>query len=155
MTGMKRKANAFTLIEILVVIAIIGALTGILLPNFMAARERSRDAQRKSDLKQLQKALELYKLDQNPPIYVTEGSVANTFPSTGSTWSSGSTVYMRKVPGDPKTITPTPYSYDRTGTGITYVLCACLENRSDPDGAAGNCAGYTCSSNWKYEITEP
>ena len=61
--------RGFTLIELLVVVAIIGALSSIMLPNFMAARERARDSQRKSDLKQLQKSLELYKLDQALPAY--------------------------------------------------------------------------------------
>jgi general secretion pathway protein G len=56
--------KGFTLIELLVVIAIIGMLSALLVPNFMGARERARDAQRKSDLKQIQKALEMYRQDQ-------------------------------------------------------------------------------------------
>jgi general secretion pathway protein G len=60
--------KGFTLIELLVVIAIIGMLSALLVPNFMGARERARDAQRKSDLKQIQKALEMYRQDQNPPL---------------------------------------------------------------------------------------
>ncbi|PIU36636.1 prepilin-type cleavage/methylation domain-containing protein, partial [Candidatus Roizmanbacteria bacterium CG07_land_8_20_14_0_80_34_15] len=58
--------HGFTLIELLVVIAIIGSLSALFLPNFMAARERARDTQRKSDLRQIQKALEMHKQDQSP-----------------------------------------------------------------------------------------
>ena len=61
--------KAFTLIELLVVIAIIGSLSALFLPNFMAVRERARDSQRKSDLKQIQKAFELYKQDQTPTAF--------------------------------------------------------------------------------------
>jgi prepilin-type N-terminal cleavage/methylation domain-containing protein len=56
----KRKTG-FTFIEILVVVAIISILTTILVANYNAARENSRDKIRKSDLKSLQLAIELYK----------------------------------------------------------------------------------------------
>ena len=62
---MKNK-SAFTLIEVLVVIAILAGLVAILFPNFMDVRERARDSQRKSDLKNYQKALEFYKDNQSP-----------------------------------------------------------------------------------------
>ena len=52
--------KGFTLIELLVVIAIIGLLSSIVLESVNAAREKARDARRISDLKQLQKAVELY-----------------------------------------------------------------------------------------------
>jgi len=52
--------SAFTLIELLVVMALIGTLATLLLANFNAARERARDAQRKSDLRNIQTALRLY-----------------------------------------------------------------------------------------------
>lgn len=57
----KNKFNkGFTLIELLVVIAIIGLLSSVVLASLSSARIKSRDARRKSDLKQIQTALELY-----------------------------------------------------------------------------------------------
>ncbi len=56
-----RSGKGFTLIEVLVVVAIIGILTAILIANYNDARKNSRDKIRKSDLKSLQLALELYK----------------------------------------------------------------------------------------------
>src|SRR5262245_33050028 len=48
-----KKTTAFTLVELLVVIAIIGALVALLLPAVQAAREASRLAQCKSNLRQI------------------------------------------------------------------------------------------------------
>ena len=52
--------SAFTLIEILVVIAIIGVLSSIVLMSISQARAHSRDKARISDLAQIQLALKLY-----------------------------------------------------------------------------------------------
>lgn len=148
--------KAFTLIELLVVIAIIGSLSALFLPNFMAARERARDSQRKSDLRQIQKAFELYKQDQ------TDSSFPADLPTAGDCWSSvaGCTgnIYMNKFPSDPNR-TPNNYYYVLGTDSTTYVLCACLENKADSDGTAGDCdASYTCGTDANrkyYKITQP
>jgi prepilin-type N-terminal cleavage/methylation domain-containing protein len=62
---MKRNGHAcrqagFTLIELLVAISIIAVLSAILLPNFMSARERARDAQKIQNLYAIKNALRLY-----------------------------------------------------------------------------------------------
>lgn len=150
--------NGFSLIEILVVIAIIGGLTSILLPNFMGVRERARDAARKSDLKQIQKALEMYKLDKTPPSYPATAA----FPAAGTKWENTtlSVTYMNKVPGDPnRTIPSSSYSYiSPVGTdSLKYILCACVENVADTEAVPGNCVDgtYICAMGKKYVLTEP
>lgn len=151
--AMKQYKFGFTLIELLVVIAIIGSLSAMLLPNFMAARERARDAQRKSDLKQIQKALELYKQDKQPVAFPTARPVG------GSEFKNTTTnsVYMNKFPVDPNKASPNDYYYTFDNDTLTYTLCACLENKADPDGIAGDCEGtsYKCSSGKKYVVTQP
>ncbi len=144
--------KAFTLIELLVVIAIIGSLSALFLPNFMAARERARDSQRKSDLKQIQKAFELYKQDQTPT------TLPATLPTSNVCWSSAAgctgNIYMNKFPTDPNA--GRDYYFLVNNTNLTYTLCACLENKADPDGTTGNCAAsYTCSSGKSYVVNQP
>lgn len=147
--------KGFTLIELLVVIAIIGTLSAMFLPNFMAARERTRDSQRKSDLRQIQKAFELYKQDQ------ADSSFPASLPTISQCWSSivscAGNIYMNKFPADPnRTDNGGSYFYLRGDDFVTYTLCACLENKADPDGTSANCdTGYTCSSGKSYVVNQP
>jgi len=63
--------KGFTLIELLVVIAIIGVLSSVVLQNLNVARAKARDAQRKTELRQLVSGLEQFYLDNGyyPPHY--------------------------------------------------------------------------------------
>ncbi len=54
------KTRAFTLIELIVVIAIIGFLTTLAFTSFSGARIQSRDQKKISDLSEIQLALEQY-----------------------------------------------------------------------------------------------
>ena len=149
--SMKQSKQGFTLIELLVVIAIIGSLSVLFVPNFMAAREKARDTQRKSDLKQIQKAFELYKQDQSPV------TLPNGLPATGSCFSSSAgctgNIYMTHFPGDP--LPSFHYTYIFDNTNLTYTLCACLENKADPDGVNAPCTGFACSSGKSYVVNQP
>ena len=56
---MLRHSGGFTLVELLVVVAIIGMLAGLVVANVGSARSKARDAARQSDLRTLQTAIEL------------------------------------------------------------------------------------------------
>ncbi len=62
---MKRRKKGFTLIELMIVIAIIAILAAVLVPNFMRAREASRLTACKSNLKNISTAVETYSNDND------------------------------------------------------------------------------------------
>ena len=61
--------HAFTLIELLIVVAIIGILAAIAVPNFLNAQIRAGVTRVKADFRTIMTALETYRLDNNdyPP----------------------------------------------------------------------------------------
>jgi len=77
---MKLNLNrAFTLIEMLVVISLIGILAALALASFGGAQKQARDATRKSDLKQYQTALEMYGNLTNGLFPSSAGSTIDAF----------------------------------------------------------------------------
>ncbi|MFH1982590.1 MAG: prepilin-type N-terminal cleavage/methylation domain-containing protein [Pseudomonadota bacterium] len=60
---MRNNDKGFTLIELMIVIAIIGILAAIAIPNFVSYRQRSYDAASLSDMKNMMTAQEAYFVD--------------------------------------------------------------------------------------------
>jgi prepilin-type N-terminal cleavage/methylation domain-containing protein len=58
-------AKAFTLIELLIVVAIIAILAAIAVPNFLEAQVRAKVSRVKSDMRTIATALESYQVDNN------------------------------------------------------------------------------------------
>ena len=55
-----KQSDAFTLIEMLIVIVIIGILAAALVPRLQSVQSRARDTKRKADMRQLFNANEVY-----------------------------------------------------------------------------------------------
>jgi type II secretion system protein G len=66
---MKSTRQAFTLIELLIAVAIIAILAAIAVPNFLSAQTRAKVSRAKSELRTLTEALEAYAVDHSiyPP----------------------------------------------------------------------------------------
>jgi general secretion pathway protein G len=120
---MKKNKKGFTLIELLVVIAIIGLLSTLAIVALNSARQKSRDAKRVADIKQIQTALELYYNDNfGYPAAVTQGNSI----------TEGGITYMAQVPEAPTpedgdcTSAENIYTYTQDDSGSSYSLDYCL-----------------------------
>ena len=87
------KHRAFTLIELLIVVAIIGILAAIAVPNFLNARIKAGVARCKADMKAAIDALEMYRLDNGKYIRTMSGA-SELFQLTTPT------AYLSSVPKD-------------------------------------------------------
>lgn len=161
-----KSKKGFTLIELMVVIAIIGLLTAILFANFTNIQKRSRDGQRKTDLRTIQHALELYRADQGSYPTGIYGGTNCPAGSPNGLCSTSSSVYMQKVPGDNQGTNYWNcgnYWYSSASPYTTYTLSACLENTSDndpntgglPSGAPAAGCTATCASGKYYTVMNP
>lgn len=105
-----RKGQAgFTLIELVIVVAILGILTLILIPNFLRARSSSKLATCQLDLRNIAAGLELYYVENQN--YPTVGNWDATLIAGG---------YMRAIPRSP--IDQASYRYATNASQNSFVL---------------------------------
>lgn len=88
--------QAFTLIELLIVVAIIGILAAIAVPNFLQAQIRAKIAKAQSEMNTWVKTYELYRLDNNtfPPHF-------NGHPVWQNKPLTTPIAYVNAIPRDP------------------------------------------------------
>lgn len=123
MFNIKQKTTGFTLIELMVVIAIIGLLSAVLYASFSEARAQARDKVRLTSLKELQLAIELYKAQNgrypakgcgSPSGWVGPG------PQQGSTGTECADYIVGLVPDYIEKLPTDPSKENQTGLGFLY-----------------------------------
>ena len=91
---------AFTLIELLIVVAIIAILAAIAVPNFLEAQTRAKVSRVKADFRTVGTALEAYRVDTNTyPDPRRLGGTTNF--DTGLIWLTTPVAYITSIPEDP------------------------------------------------------
>ena len=100
---MIKKKKGFTLIEIMVVVAILGILATLIVPKIISRPEQAKEVKAQQDILAMETALELYKLD-NDTYPTTDQSLSAlvekpSTPPIPSHWKSGG--YIKHLPNDP------------------------------------------------------
>ncbi len=97
---MFQRNKAFTLIELLIVAAIIGILAAIAVPNFLNAQVRAKIAKVDSDIRAISQAMEMYILDNGA--YPGDHDLDNFFNRENGQFRLTSPVaYLSSLPQDP------------------------------------------------------
>jgi len=92
--------TGFTLIEIMVVVAILAILASVVVPRIMSEPDKARVVKAKQDIRVLESSLNLYKLDNFTYPSTDQGLEALvTRPNDANNWKEGG--YIKKVPKDP------------------------------------------------------
>ena len=100
-TRARRRSAGFTLIEVLVVVVILGILAAIIVPNLMEKPGQARVTKAKADIRAVESALNMYRLDRH------------VYPTTDEGLDSLVPTYLPRAPMDPW---DRPYQYLTPGT---------------------------------------
>jgi len=142
-TFFKKSPKGFTLIELMVTISIIGILSAIVYANFGGARAAARDDIRKTDLKNLQLALELYKAQNgqypsgcNGAIWSGEVIVGGSLDCNNNSSNYIPLLipdFIAALPRDPNQRSGRGYIYQSNGTSYKFVAHRSMESKKIED----------------------
>lgn len=131
-----KKVSGFTLIEVMVVVVILGILAAVLVPKVMDRPEQARKTKARQDIRSLEAALNLYKLDNfNYPTTDQGLEALVTKPSSPepANWKEGG--YLDRMPLDPW---KQPYLYLSPGTHGSIDVFSLGPDQQPSDDDIGN-----------------
>ena len=161
---------AFTLIELLIVVAIIAILAAIAVPNFMEAQVRAKVSRAKADMRTMATALEAYAVDWNRvPLSGTEWRWDNGGPAVpGGPFSVGGdqalnalttpVAFINRVLTDPF-VTEVGVINKSTGTPAytrrTFIYLSCYVNAVARQNNQGYRDAFAAGYHWSVHSFGP
>lgn len=139
---MKHKSRGFTLIEIMVVIVILGILAAVVVPRVMDRPDAARVTKAKQDIRTLEGALNLYKLDNFNYPSTDQGLDALAAQPSGTpeprNYKEGG--YIDRLPKDPW---GTEYQYLNPGVnGSIDIYSLGSDSTEGGEGVAGDIGNW-------------
>ena len=122
----KKQDSGFTLVELMIVMAIIGVLAMVAVPSYISAIKHAREAVLKEDLHTLRAAIDSYTMDKQKAPQSLDDLIQDG--------------YLKAVPDDPMTKSSTTWvtdstdsmhSLDQTDPGIDDIHSGSEETGSD------------------------
>ncbi len=137
-----RANQGFTLIEIMVVVVILGILAAVVVPKIMNRPDEARITRAKQDIRAIEGALSLYKLDNYNYPSTQQGLEALVAQPSGEppakNWKPGG--YLAQPPKDPW---GNPYQFLSPGVkGEVDIFSLGADDRPGGDGAAADIGNW-------------
>ena len=127
-----RRAQGFTLIELMVVLVIIGVLAALIVPNVLDRTDDARATAARTDVHNIMQALKLYKLDNQRFPTAEQGLQALIARPTTAPAPINWKPYLEKLPNDPW---GRPYQYLNPGVqGEVDVMSFGADGQSGGEG---------------------
>jgi prepilin-type N-terminal cleavage/methylation domain-containing protein len=131
--------KGFTILELLIVVAVIGILVGIALPRFKGLQDEGNIAKAKGDLRTLQTAMESYLMHNS-----------NALPASLTTLTTASPKIVSVIPNDPFN-SGNPYTLVK-GTAPYYTIYSKGPTPGGSCGAPDDTTGIVTEVNGQYCI---
>jgi general secretion pathway protein G len=145
--GAAPRLEAFTLLELMIVVVILGILAAFVVPRIVGRPDEARVAKAKIEISSFEQALELYHLDNGMYPSTEQGLRALVEPPQSgeipANWKEGGYLMKRRVPSDPW---GNPYVYISPGVRNPDSFDLSSLGKDGKEGGEGTAADIT---NWE------